>query len=77
VLRVIAARMVRVRGRSLTPLGRTQPRQHRGMSAVPGLYFLGLHWMHTFKSVVSISGNGQSKVFTKDVSSAAGTRASR
>jgi putative flavoprotein involved in K+ transport len=27
-----------------------QPLQQRGVSAVPGLYFLGLHWMHTFKS---------------------------
>jgi putative flavoprotein involved in K+ transport len=26
------------------------PVQHRGKSACPGLYFLGLHWMHTFKS---------------------------
>ena len=22
----------------------------RGVSEAPGLYFLGLHWMHTFKS---------------------------
>ena len=27
-----------------------RPRQHRGVSQVPGLYFLGLHWMHTIKS---------------------------
>lgn len=27
-----------------------EPRQSRGVSAVPGLYLLGLHWMHTFKS---------------------------
>jgi putative flavoprotein involved in K+ transport len=26
------------------------PVQTRGVSDVPGLYFLGLHWMHTFKS---------------------------
>jgi putative flavoprotein involved in K+ transport len=26
------------------------PIQQRGVSPVPGLYFLGLHWMHTFKS---------------------------
>jgi putative flavoprotein involved in K+ transport len=26
------------------------PVQHRGEAACPGLYFLGLHWMHTFKS---------------------------
>lgn len=29
---------------------RGQPAQRRGVTAVPGLYFLGLHWMHTFKS---------------------------
>lgn len=26
------------------------PIQTRGVTACPGLYFLGLHWMHTFKS---------------------------
>lgn len=26
------------------------PIQHRGVTAFPGLYFLGLHWMHTFGS---------------------------
>jgi putative flavoprotein involved in K+ transport len=29
---------------------RGEPIQRRGVSEVPGLYFLGLHWMHTFKS---------------------------
>ena len=29
---------------------RGRPRQQRGVSPLPGLYFLGLHWMHTFKS---------------------------
>lgn len=29
---------------------RGRPLQHRGVTAVPGVYFLGLHWMHTFKS---------------------------
>jgi putative flavoprotein involved in K+ transport len=32
----------------LDGLGR--PIQHRGIAEVDGLYFLGLHWMHTFKS---------------------------
>lgn len=36
---------------------RGRPRQHRGLSPVPGLYFLGLHWMHTFKSGL-LSGVG-------------------
>jgi putative flavoprotein involved in K+ transport len=30
--------------------GSGQPLQQRGVGQVPGLYFLGLHWMHTFKS---------------------------
>jgi putative flavoprotein involved in K+ transport len=29
---------------------RGQPLQQRGVTQVQGLYFLGLHWMHTFKS---------------------------
>jgi putative flavoprotein involved in K+ transport len=27
-----------------------RPLQQRGVSGAPGLYLLGLHWMHTFKS---------------------------
>jgi putative flavoprotein involved in K+ transport len=27
-----------------------EPIQHRGVTDLEGLYFLGLHWMHTFKS---------------------------
>jgi putative flavoprotein involved in K+ transport len=30
--------------------GAVQPLQQRGVGQPPGLYFLGLHWMHTFKS---------------------------
>ena len=30
--------------------GDGQPHQQRGVGQVRGLYFLGLHWMHTFKS---------------------------
>jgi putative flavoprotein involved in K+ transport len=30
--------------------GAGQPLQKRGVGQVQGLYFLGLHWMHTFKS---------------------------
>lgn len=29
---------------------RGEPVQQRGVTEVPGLYFLGLHWMHTFRS---------------------------
>ena len=35
-----------------------RPLQQRGVSPVPGLYFLGLHWMHTFKSGL-LSGVGR------------------
>jgi putative flavoprotein involved in K+ transport len=35
-----------------------RPRQQRGVTPVPGLYFLGLHWMHTFKSGL-LSGVGR------------------
>ncbi|MDQ6851861.1 MAG: NAD(P)/FAD-dependent oxidoreductase [Actinomycetota bacterium] len=34
-----------------------RPLQTRGVTPVPGLYFLGLHWMHTFKSGL-LSGVG-------------------
>jgi putative flavoprotein involved in K+ transport len=35
-----------------------RPVQQRGITPVPGLYFLGLHWMHTFKSGL-LSGVGR------------------
>jgi putative flavoprotein involved in K+ transport len=35
-----------------------RPHQRRGITPVPGLYFLGLHWMHTFKSGL-LSGVGR------------------
>ena len=28
------------------------PIQQRGVTACPGVYFLGLHWMHTFRSAI-------------------------
>ena len=34
-----------------------RPLQQRGVSPMPGLYFLGLHWMHTIKSGL-LSGVG-------------------
>lgn len=30
--------------------GTGAPVQTRGVTACPGVFFLGLHWMHTFKS---------------------------
>ena len=44
-------------------LGR--PVQHRGVTQVPGLYFLGLHWMHTFKSGL-FSGVGRDAAYLVD-----------
>jgi putative flavoprotein involved in K+ transport len=35
-----------------------RPIQERGVTTVPGMYFLGLHWMHTFKSGL-LSGVGR------------------
>jgi len=28
------------------------PVQQRGVTVCPGVYFLGLHWMHTFRSAI-------------------------
>ena len=41
---------------------RGRPTQRRGVTQVPGLYFLGLHWMHTFKSGL-LSGVGADAEF--------------
>jgi putative flavoprotein involved in K+ transport len=35
-----------------------RPLQQRGITPIPPLYFLGLHWMHTFKSGL-LSGVGR------------------
>src|SRR5262245_8140544 len=32
--------------------GKGAPVQQRGVTACPGVYFLGLHWMHTFRSAI-------------------------
>ena len=42
-----------------------QPVQQRGVTPVAGLYFLGLHWMHTFKSGL-LSGVGPDAEFLAD-----------
>jgi putative flavoprotein involved in K+ transport len=42
-----------------------RPVQQRGVTAIPGLYFLGLHWMHTFKSGL-LSGVGSDAAFLAD-----------
>jgi putative flavoprotein involved in K+ transport len=42
-----------------------RPLQQRGVTHVPGLYFLGLHWMHTFKSGL-LSGVGSDAEYLAD-----------
>jgi putative flavoprotein involved in K+ transport len=44
---------------------RGRPNQHRGVTAFPGLYFLGLHWMHTFRSGL-FSGVGDDATYLAD-----------
>lgn len=46
-----------------------RPIQQRGVTAIPGLFFLGLHWMHTFKSGL-LSGVGADAAFLADQLSA-------
>lgn len=41
---------------------RGRPVQHRGVTGHPGLYFLGLHWMHTFRSGL-LSGVGDDAAY--------------
>jgi putative flavoprotein involved in K+ transport len=50
-------------------LGR--PAQQRGVTRFPGLYFLGLHWMHTFKSGL-LAGVGSDAQYVADHMSRAG-----
>ena len=44
-------------------LGR--PAQERGVTRIPGLCFLGLHWMHTFKSGL-LAGVGSDAEYQAD-----------
>jgi putative flavoprotein involved in K+ transport len=41
------------------------PLQERGVTTCPNLYFLGLHWMHTFKSGV-LFGVGEDAAYLAD-----------
>jgi putative flavoprotein involved in K+ transport len=43
-----------------------RPVQRRGVTSVPGVFFLGLHWMHTFKSGL-LSGVGSDAEFIADL----------
>ncbi len=47
-----------------------RPLQQRGVTQVPGLYFLGLHWMHTFKSGL-FSGVGSDAEYLAELMSVA------
>jgi putative flavoprotein involved in K+ transport len=49
---------------------RGAPVQERGVTACANLYFLGLHWMHTFKSGV-IFGVGDDAAYLADRMAAA------
>jgi putative flavoprotein involved in K+ transport len=42
-----------------------RPVQQRGVTSAPGLFFLGLHWMHTFKSGL-LSGVGADAIYIAD-----------
>jgi putative flavoprotein involved in K+ transport len=48
-----------------------RPIQQRGVTQWPGLYFLGLHWMHTFKSGL-FSGFGDDAEYLAEHIAAAG-----
>ena len=52
------------------------PVQARGVTDLPGLYFLGLHWMHTFKSG-TFMGIGDDAAFVADHLAHHGARAPR
>jgi putative flavoprotein involved in K+ transport len=51
-------------------LGR--PLQQRGVTQIPGLYFLGLHWMHTFKSGLFSGVGSDSEYLAEHMSLSAG-----
>ncbi|MDT0353699.1 NAD(P)-binding domain-containing protein [Pseudonocardia charpentierae] len=52
---------------------RGRPAQHRGVTQRPGLYFLGLHWMHTFQSGL-LAGVGNDAEYLADHMSASSGR---
>jgi putative flavoprotein involved in K+ transport len=41
------------------------PVQNRGVTAFPGLYFLGMHWLHSFKSALLV-GVGEDAAYIAD-----------
>jgi putative flavoprotein involved in K+ transport len=49
-----------------------RPLQQRGVTTVPGLYFLGLHWMHTFKSGLLSGVGADAEYLATHIASTAG-----
>jgi putative flavoprotein involved in K+ transport len=49
-----------------------RPLQRRGVSPVPGIYFLGLHWMHTFKSGLFSGVGSDAEYIAEHLDSATG-----
>ena len=45
-----------------------RPQQRRGVTAQPGLYLLGLHWMHTFKSGLLSGVDADAEHLAEDLS---------
>ncbi len=50
-----------------------RPLQQRGVSPVPGLYFLGLHWMHTVKSGLLCGVGVDARYLAEDMDVMAGS----
>ena len=43
------------------------PRQKRGVTEFPGLYFVGLHWLHTFKSGILLGVGEDAEFVASDI----------
>jgi len=51
---------------------RGRPLHQRGVSPLPGLYFLGLHWMHTFKSGLFSGVGADAEYLAEQIEQASG-----
>ena len=51
---------------------RGRPLHQRGVSPVPGLYFLGLHWMHTFRSGLFSGVGADAEYLAEQIEQASG-----
>jgi putative flavoprotein involved in K+ transport len=43
------------------------PQQKRGVTEFPGLYFVGLHWLHTFKSGILLGVGEDAEFVASDI----------